>query len=311
MTLLEAVQTACGELGLTQQAQATSVVGSQDPTLLQMYNLVNREGDTLQKEADWTNMQYLMEFTTTEPETTTGDVTSGGTTITNIPDTSGLVAGAFVVSGDALVSYTRVTEILSSTSVTIDTPATEAQTGMEIVFSRDTYNFPTDFSRFINNTFWDRTNRWQILGPDSPQIDEWHRSGIVVTGPRRHFRQVGNKPLAMRLWPPPGTTENTFTTACEYITKNWAVDADGNGISKMTADDDEFRVDDQAVILGLKWRWLQAKQLSYSAQQAEYNDYVRALVARDGGARTLSMARYFEPYLITSSQVQDGNYPSG
>ena len=60
-------------------------------------------------------------------------------------------------------------------------------------------------SHYIGQTWWDRTNRWALLGPDSPQIDQWHRSGIYVTGPRRHFRQIGNTTNAWRIWPPLST----------------------------------------------------------------------------------------------------------
>jgi hypothetical protein len=50
---------------------------------------------------------------------------------------------------------------------------------------------PSGFDWFQNRTMWDRTNRWELLGPDSPQIDQWHRSGIVTTGPRQSLPEIG------------------------------------------------------------------------------------------------------------------------
>lgn len=307
-TLLEAVQQAQGELGLT---QSTSVASSQDPTTIQWYNLVNREGDNMQKSNDWTNLQTLCNITVEEPVITTGDTTQGSAVITNIPSTAGLTASNWVASGNYLLAYSRIVSVDTPTQVTVDMPATETIVGGELTFSRDMYDFPTDFQRWINGTFWDRTNRWQLIGPDTPQQGQFNESGIVATTPRRHFQQIGPRPSAIRFWPPPGATEELFTTSFMYISANWAANSAGVGISKMTADDDVFLVDPQAIILAIKWRWLQAKQLSYAAQQAEAIDYVRQLSARDGGAKILNLSPIFSPFLIGSYNVQDGNYPAG
>ena len=305
-TLLEAVNQAQAELGLT---QSSTVAASQDPTTIQWYNLVNRAGDNMQKSNDWTNLQTLKNITVATPLQTTGDVTEGSAVITNIADTTGLEADTYVVSGDALLAYSRIVSVDSATQVTVDMPATDDGTTVDLVFSKDTYDFPTDFSRWINGTYWDRTNRWQLIGPDTPQQGQFNESGIVATTPRRHFQQIGQLPSALRLWPPPGATETTFTSSFLYITKNWAATDAGVGLSQMTADDDVFVVDAQAIIFEIKWRWLQAKQLTYAAQQAEYIDYVRTLIARDGGARILNMSPGFSPFLIGSYNVQDGNWP--
>jgi hypothetical protein len=307
-TLLEVVTQAQSELGLT---QSTSVANSQNITDQQWYQLVNRAGDMMQKEADWTYLQTLCNITVATPLTTTGDLTSGSAVITNIPDTSTLSASVFVVSGDALLSYSRIVSVDSATQVTVDMPATDTAVGATLVFSKDTYPFPTDFSRWINGTYWDRTNRWQLIGPDTPQQGQFNESGIVATTPRRHFQQIGQLPSALRLWPPPGATETTFTSSFLYVTANWAATTGGTGISAMTADDDVFIVDPQAIILTIKWRWLQAKQLAYAAQQAEAIDYIRTLTARDGGAKILNLSPIFSPFLIGSYNCQDGNFPAG
>lgn len=308
MNLLQVVNQAQGELGLT---QSNVVAASQDITTQQWYALANRSGDTMQKAADWTYLQTLCTTTVQTPIETTGDLTEGSGVITNIPSTAGLSEKTFVVSGDSLIAYSRILSVDSATQVTVDMPSTANSVGETLTFAKDTYPFPADFSRWINGTYWDRTNRWQLIGPDSPQQGQFQESGIVATTPRRHFQQIGQLPSALRLWPPPGATETTFTSSFLYITKNWAVSASGVPLSYMTADDDEFTVDPQAIILDLKWRWCKAKQLDWKAYFAEYDDYVRILRARDGGSQTLSMSPRFQPFLIGSYNVQDGNYPGG
>ncbi len=80
----------------------------------------------------------------------------------------------------------------------------------------------------------------------------------------------------------------------------------------MTADDDVPILDSQAIIMDVKWRFLQMKGISTAASlQTEALDYIQQLIARDGGAPTLTMGRRFAPYLITPFNVQDGNYPAG
>lgn len=307
MTLLEAVNQAQGELGLT---QSSTVAGSQDPTAIQFYNLVNREGRNMQQTRDWTALQTYTIINSTTPIVLTGNTTEGSAVITGLSSTTGIEASYWVCTGSNIPVSARVVSVDSSTQVTLDSLATETATGTSFTFAQDTYEFPSDFDRFIDNTHWDRTNRWPLIGPDTPQQDEWHMSGIVTTGPRRHFIQVGQPPSAFRLWPPPATTEVNFEVVFRYVSQNWAKTDAGVTIDKMTADDDIFIVDPNAVILGVKWRWKQAKQLAYAAEQAEYLDYVRAIKARDGGARTLSMSPRFQPYLLTSSNVQDGYYPA-
>ncbi len=307
LTLLQIIQTVCGELGLV---RPSTVVASADLQTQQLYYLTNREGNELFQTTDWTDLQNLNVVNITAAITTTGNLSASSGVITGIPTTAGIVANNWVVSGSEIPVAARVISVDSGTQVTIDMEATAAGTGVTLTFAQDTYNIPTAFDRYINTTHWDRTNRWPILGPDSPQIDEWHRSGIVVTGPRRHFRQVGALPAAYRLWPPPGANEIPWETVFEYVSNTWVLSAGGTGKSSFTVDTDTTLLDPQAIILGVKWRFLQAKQFSYAAQQAEYNDYVSRKTARDGGAQTLSMARRPSSLLITSANVQDGFFPS-
>ena len=308
LTLLQIVQAVTGELGLV---QPSVVVGASDLQTAQLYNLVNRSGDGLKRAHNWTALQTLFTLDVTAPTVTTGDLTEGSAIISNIPTTSALTAGTFVVTGSDIPIAARVLSVDSSTQITMDMVATGTVTGTALTFAQDTYPEPDAFDRFINGTAWDRTNRWELIGPDSPQMDEYHRSGIVTTGPRRHFRQVGNLSAGnYRLWPPPAVVDTPFQIAWEYITLAWAKTAGGTLITKMTADDDVPILDSQAIVMDVKWRFLQAKGVPTAASlQTEALDYIQQLIARDGGAPTLTMGRRLSPYLLTPAQVPDGNWP--
>lgn len=306
-TLLEIVQTACGEMGL---AQPSVVATATDLQTIQMYNLVNREGDELRQVHDWTELQSTWDLSVVAPLTTTGDIVTGSAVINNIPDTSTLTADLFTVAGTEINQAARIASVDSPTQITMSIPASGSQVGATIVFTKDTFTEPTDFDHFINETWWDVTNHWMLLGPDSPQRAAQQVAGIVTTGPRRHFRQVGRAPVNYRLWPPLGTVEQPFTIQYYYVSKNWVLDPDGVTYkSSMTDDDDECTLDSQAVILGLKWRFFQIKQMDAAPLQREYMDYVSRRIAMDGGAKTLSLDRAPASILISPANVQDGNYP--
>lgn len=331
LTLLDIVQTACMEMGL----QVPSVVvGATDLQTQQINALANREVRELQQAYDWTALQTEYDLHVGVPVATTGDVTLNSRVIANIPDTSNLAAALFVVNGQFLPVDTRIVTVDSPTQVSVSQPATGTQAGVALVFSQDTYPEPPDFDRFINQTWWDRTNRWALLGPDSPQIDQWHRSGIVTTGPRRHFRQIGALGAIggagfssgfssgfdsatraflqnYRLWPPPGTLDSPIDLAFEYISRYSVWSVDGQGFNTFQADSDFTILDGNMVILGVKWRFFDIKGWDYAPKQQEYLDYVNRAYANDGGARTLNMARSRVGFLISPANVPDGFWPSG
>lgn len=307
-TLLEIVQTACAEMGLT---QPSVVATATDLQTIQMFNLVNRAGNELRQRHDWTELQATYDLTVPEPLVTTGDVTEGSAIITNIPSTATLAADLFTIAGSYVNQAARIYSVDSATQVTMSIPASGTEVGQALTFTKDTFTEPDDFDHFITETWWDVTNHWALLGPDSPQRAAQQVAGIVTTGPRRHFRQVGRAPINYRLWPPLGTVEQPYSILYYYVSENWVLDEDTVMFkSSMENDNDECTLNSQAIILALKWRFFQAKSLPEAAQfQVEYNDFVDRLIARDGGNKTLSLDTLQDSVLISPANVSDGNWP--
>lgn len=305
---LEITQAVVNELGLP---AVTFVTNNQNTTVRQIMALANRAGDELYQAHQWTQSQQLHVVNIGAPIDTTGDIVSGSDVITNIPDTSGITANYFAVTGDYIITSARVVEVIDGTSVRIDEPATSTQVGAALVFCRDTFDVPDEFKWFIDRTMWDRTNRWELIGPVSPQTDEYNRSGVVTTGPRRRWRQVGLAPTNWRLWPPPSAPGDfPATLVFEYISRFWVVSDAGVRKTKLEVDEDSPVIDAQAIILSTKWRLWQAKGFDYGPLQAEYLDYVSRLSARDGGSADLSLAKPWQsPPLITPASVPDGFWP--
>ena len=327
-TLLQVVQTICDELGLN---RPSIVVNSTDTQVRQIYSLVNRSLRELQQNYEWTALQTEYDLHVAQPTTTTGNVSLGVYQITNIPTTAFIPTNQpmlWVCNAQFIPVAARVKSVDSSTQVTLTEPSTGTQTGVSVVFAQDTYPEPPGFSRFINQTWWDRTNRWALIGPDSPQIDQWHRSGIVTIGPRRHFRQIGSagafsdfnadfnddfnsqgNVYNYRIWPAPGATDTPLNLAYEYISSNIILSANNTPQSNFQADSDFCILDANMLILDTKWRFFQIKGFDYAAMQMEARDYIDRAYANDGGSKTLSLDNNRQGFALTTGIVQDGNWP--
>jgi hypothetical protein len=330
LNLLQITQTICDELGLNRPAVD---VNSTDTQIRQIYSLINRSIRELQQNYDWTVLQTEYDLHVSQPTITVGDVALGSYQIINIPTTSfmpALKAPNWTVNAQYVPVAARVVSVDSPTQVTISEPANGTLVGGQVTFAQDTYPEPNDFSRFINQTWWDRTNRWSLMGPDSPQIDQWHRSGIVTIGPRRHFRQIGwnstlgdfnqfdfnnpdfntsGTPYVYRIWPAPGATDTPLDLVYEYISANIVISNLMQPQSFFVADTDMPLIYYQMLVIDTKWRLWQIKGFDYLPLQMEARDYIDRCYANDGGAKTLSLSNKRASYWLSTGYTPDGNWP--
>lgn len=308
-TVLQIINAVQQELGLPVSA---TIVGNSDLTTVQLYAFLNAANEELRDFNDdgWQALQTEFNLIVNVPVTTTGDTALNSAVITNIPDTSALSASYWSVSGANIPQGARILSVDSATQVTLTMEAVGAIVGTSIVFAQDTYAMPSDFKFYQNKTWWDRTNHWELLGPDSPQKDQWHRSGIVATGPRRHFRNIGPKTNTYRLWPPPAEIVAPIQIAFEYISNNIVYVNGTSALAISFANDADIPVlDDRALILGTKWRLWEQKGLNWTSKRDEYDTYVERLAARDGGSETLNMVKRQNPIFLSPANVQDGFFP--
>ena len=306
-TLLEMVQVAQGELGLP---VATTAIGNTDKSTAKLVAYAQAELEELGKK-DWTALTFEYNLIVSAPLSTTGDTVENTAVITNIPDTSSIVALATVVSGPNIPVATRVISVDSATQVTLNMEVTGTETGAAIVFARDMYPEPDDFDHYNNQTWWDRTNRWALLGPMSPQIDQWHQSGIVATGPRRFFRRVGPYPNVYRIWPPPAEITNPLQLVYEYQSLfRVRVNGSNTEFAFLFANDADIPLlNDRLMIMGMKWRFWEQSGFNWMSKRTEYDNAVERQFANDKGAEILNMAAAPQSILISPANVQDGFFP--
>jgi hypothetical protein len=297
MTLLELIQQVCDELMIN---RPTVVVSSTDPQIRQLYALLNRLGTDICRQFEWQrlNKEYVL---TTETITVTGDSTAGSAVISSIADTTGITT-QFSVNGSGTVPFAQVVSV-GSNSVTLNMPMTETLTGQSFEFSQVNYNLPSDWLKQIPQTEWDRTNRWPLIGPQSPQDWQSFKSGIVYAGPRERFRILNN---TITINPPP---PDGLLFAFEYISNAWVYDTANQSHTKYQADTDIAIFPNSLLITGLKSQWKAAKGLDASFDIAEFRGLLEQCKAQDKSAPKLSLSPYGESILLSEANLPDGNWP--
>lgn len=322
MSLLTAIQQACGELAIP---VPTTVISNQDPQVTQLLTLATREGrDFSRIPGQWSGWPEMRrEYTFSLVPATTGSnggVYVGNTTInsnviTGIADTTGILTG-YGVSGGSILTGAIVTGVTAGPggTVTLNTPANATSTGLSFSFGQITYDLPSDYKYMLQQTQWDRNFRWQMLGPISGQ--EWQTivSGITPVGPRIRYRIMAdpNDPTAgQRFWiqPPPGAAQ-TDVIAFEYMSTSWCTSSGGIYQSAWAADTDLYLWDDDLLTLGVKWRWLRAKGLDYGEEREQYQKAIDMQMSRSGANRVLPLNAHSwgNVHLLGTANVPDTGF---
>ena len=296
-TMLQLVQQVTNELGL---ATPSTVAGNPNQDVVQILALMNATGYELLRRADWRELTKQHTFYT-ESLSTTGTWTTSAATITGIPSTA-TIDTTYQVLGQGIPNATYVTAVPSSTEVTINYKPTEAQTGGTLAFQKVKYALPSDYVSSVNRTHWDKSKRWEMLGPESPQQWEWLLSGYISTGPRIRWRLLGKY---FQIWPGVSSGE---LLGFEYRSNAWAESAAGAPKTSFTADDDTCIYPDRVMVLSTKLKYFEAKGFDTTAIYRDYLMELETAIAQDTGAANLSFAPRPGTVLIGYDNIPDSGY---
>jgi hypothetical protein len=167
----------------------------------------------------------------------------------------------------------------SPTQVTLTQPATSPGSVVP-PFGKTKYAIPSDFDRQQDNTQYDKSKRWQMLGPETAQQWQFLKSSYISTGPRLRYRIMGG---FFQIWPAVSSAEYL---GFEYISNGWVNPAATVPKSTFTADADTCAFPDRLMAIGLKLKYFEAKGFDTTAI---YRDWLRQLdiaKANDNGSPT-------------------------
>jgi hypothetical protein len=269
---------------------------------VQLLALMNAVGYELLRRADWRELTRQYTFYT-EATTATGNWVNGVAAITGLASTAGLDT-TYQVQGVGIPNATYVTSV-GATSVTLNYQTTETVVGGQVIFQKVKYGLPADYVSTVNRTHWDKSKRWEMLGPESPQQWEWLLSGYISTGPRIRWRLLGKY---FQIWPGMNGGE---LLGFEYRSKAWAEAADGTPQNSFTNDNDTCIYPDRLMVLGTKLKYFEAKGFDTTALYRDYLMEFETAVAQDTAAANLSFAPRPGTVLIGYDNIPDSGYGTG
>lgn len=176
------------------------------------------------------------------------------------------------------------------------------------------YALPASFKYFIDQTVWDRANYWEMRGPISQA--EWQavKSSILantVTS-RKRYQLRSNGAAAfptVRFYLSPTPTVSNETLVYEYVSTATCYNVITGAPQETWLQDTDLPILDQYLIkLGITWRVLSRFGLPYDEEILHYETQRDLAIARDGGAKVLSLARSRSLGLIDANNVPDTGF---
>ncbi len=132
---------------------------------------------------------------------------------------------------------------------------------------------PSDFDRFVPETFWDRTNDVLISGPINAV--EWQGFKAGSASNRKKFIYRGD---SIFISPALSGGENL---AFEYVSDEWCQSSGSVGQSLWAADDDTGILDEELMTLGIIFQFLQGSGQPSVSAAADFEDYCNTLLDND------------------------------
>jgi len=302
-TMLQLVQQTTAELNL---AVPTFVIGNTSQDVQQVLSLMNRIGYDLVKEYDWQALQLEYRFYT-DAQTFVGSTVSDQSYNIIVTGNATALNSNYSITGTGINQDTYVSSVtynagLNQSTIVMSQLASGTYAGVTFTFSQTKYPLPPDFETITDNTHWDKTKHWQMLGPEDAQQWQWLKSGYISTGPRIRWRILGQQ---FQIWPPYNTQEYL---GFEYRSKGWARSSTDQVKNSFTADNDTTVLDDTVMVLGTKLKYFQIKGFDTTALQQDYFRYLNVAKANDKGSATLSFAPYPSKVLIGYANIPDTGY---
>jgi hypothetical protein len=166
---------------------------------------------------------------------------------------------------------------------------------------------PSDWSYFLDQTQWDRTNHWPLLGPKTAQEWQWLKGGLLSSGPRIRYRVVGGD---LELFP---GAKVSSEIAMEYVSSHWIKSTtQANTTFDFINDDTDVLLFDPWVTTAfLKLKYWEAKGLDTTAYSNDFLRVWESRISKNKGAPVLTLAPRARSMLIGVNNIPDGSWNVG
>ncbi len=309
MSLLTICQLALADLGLP---QPTSIIGNSDETAQRALAAAQLAGKSLYKRprGGWVNSIRELDFVTAAVAQQSGTIANSGpggvAVISGLTGISAIAASTWYAFGLGVPNNSIVASTTVST-VTLNQAATQTGAG-QFTFGQSDYALPSDFQRPVDNTMWDRSRFWSMRGPQSPQQWQLYKSSVIGRASiQRRFRfrrEAGNMVFSID----PVPTDNGSALVFEYVSNAWCESNVGVAQTEWLADTDVGILDEDLLMLGVRWRVYRRLGMAYQEELSEYETEVNKALAADGGAAILDLAPADRLTLIGPWNLPETNF---
>ena len=141
---------------------------------------------------------------------------------------------------------------------------------------------PSDFDRFLPETFWNRTADVLLSGPIGAVEWQGLKAGSYNNTRLPRFRYRGDGVLVI----PTLVAGQSLTF--EYVSKNWCATSGGTGQAVWAADSDVGVLSEELMTLGLNFQYLQAKGQPNASAASDFVELFNTILQSESrGARIL------------------------
>ncbi|MGI9297096.1 MAG: hypothetical protein ACR2QC_04260 [Gammaproteobacteria bacterium] len=184
-------------------------------------------------------------------------------------------------------------------------PELELEHTFTTVNGTESYVLPTDFKRLTSDTIWDRTNYWSLRGGSTPAEWQIRKSALIATASlRKRFRIKASSNANVFFVDPTPTSADDLVF--EYISSNWCQSSASSGQSSWQADDDTGIVDEDLLLLEVKWRLLKRIGEDYFEEKDEAERAIEHAFAASKGFGRISMSS--DPTVIGAVNVPESGF---
>lgn len=170
----------------------------------------------------------------------------------------------------------------------------------------DTVTLPPDFYDFVDGTGWNRSTRWPLIGPLSPQDVQFLKARLVNVLIQIAYRKVGGN-LVFPIIPGAGSV-----CAFEYQSTYWAQSAGASVPDKKspTVSTDMVLYDADLMVAAVKLRWAEEKGFDTTLARSRYDEKLGYMIGKDAGGQSLGLAGRARPFdrMINADNVPPGNW---
>jgi hypothetical protein len=159
------------------------------------------------------------------------------------------------------------------------------------VIDQATYNLPSDFDRIIDNTFWNASQNWAMIGGITPENWRILKNSLLTQAETVEYYRIRNNQIVIHRTP--SVVENYVF---EYISKNIVKSSSNVEQSEFLADTDVPAIDEYILRLDITWRWLKNNGRAYADEKNIAEKAISERIKANGSRGTINSSPVLKIY---------------